>query len=93
MAIVSKAPFPRVISSVSLITGIGCWQSARWPTRNLDTLGHLVVKFTGATVAQLSGDVCVEAAPLPVLRSGCPFVSKRETVTRKLTEGRPGRND
>jgi PTS system glucitol/sorbitol-specific IIA component len=42
-------------------------------SKNLDTLGHLVVKFTGATVAQLPGDLCVEAAPLPKLELGMSF--------------------
>jgi PTS system glucitol/sorbitol-specific IIA component len=41
--------------------------------KNLDTLGHLVVKFSGATVPQLPGDVCVEAAPLPKLELGMSF--------------------
>ncbi|HLJ59512.1 MAG TPA: PTS glucitol/sorbitol transporter subunit IIA [bacterium] len=41
--------------------------------KNLDMLGHLVVKFTGATMAQLPGDVCVEAAPLPKLALGMSF--------------------
>jgi len=42
-------------------------------SKNLGALGHLVVKFTGATEAQLPGDVCVEAAPLPAIALGMSF--------------------
>lgn len=37
---------------------------------NLRELGHLVLKANGATEAELPGDVCVEARPLPQPRIG-----------------------
>lgn len=37
---------------------------------NLASLGHLVLKFNDQTSAELPGDVCVEARPLPEPRLG-----------------------
>ncbi len=37
---------------------------------NLGNLGHLVLKFNGATTPELPGDVCVEARPLPAVPIG-----------------------
>jgi PTS system glucitol/sorbitol-specific IIA component len=37
---------------------------------NLSNLGHLVMKTTGETEAELPGDVCVEAKPLPEITVG-----------------------
>jgi PTS system glucitol/sorbitol-specific IIA component len=37
---------------------------------NLAALGHLVLKANGAAEAELPGDVCVEARPLPEPRVG-----------------------
>jgi glucitol/sorbitol PTS system EIIA component len=37
---------------------------------NLANLGHLVVKANGLTEAEMLGDVCIEAKPLPRLTVG-----------------------
>ena len=37
---------------------------------NLSNLGHLVLKFNGETEAEMPGDVCVEAKPIPALELG-----------------------
>jgi PTS system glucitol/sorbitol-specific IIA component len=37
---------------------------------NLMTLGHMVLKANGATDAELPGDICIEARPLPHPRPG-----------------------
>jgi PTS system glucitol/sorbitol-specific IIA component len=37
---------------------------------NLANLGHLVLKFNGETEAEMPGDVCVEAKPIPPLKVG-----------------------
>ena len=38
--------------------------------RNLESLGHLVVKFNGRKEPELPGDVCVEQKPLVALKVG-----------------------
>lgn len=38
--------------------------------RNLETLGHLVIKFNGLSHAELPGDVCVTTGPAPQLAPG-----------------------
>lgn len=40
---------------------------------NLRNLGHLVLKASGETEAELPGDVCVEALPLPSVGVGMRF--------------------
>lgn len=37
---------------------------------NLANLGHLVMKFNGASTPEMPGDVCVEALPIPPLHIG-----------------------
>lgn len=37
---------------------------------NLANLGHLILKFNGLTEAELPGDICIEAKPLPPLEIG-----------------------
>lgn len=39
-------------------------------SENLRNLGHLVLKFNGATEVEMPGDVCVEKRPLPPLAVG-----------------------
>lgn len=41
--------------------------------QNLANLGHLVLKASGETEAELPGDVCVEALPLPSVGVGMRF--------------------
>lgn len=38
--------------------------------QNLQTLGHLVIKFNGRTEPELPGDVCVETCPTPTVTPG-----------------------
>ncbi len=38
--------------------------------QNLAALGHFIVKFSGQTVPEMPGDICAEAAPLPVVKVG-----------------------
>lgn len=41
--------------------------------QNLGALGHLVIKFNGATEPEMPGDVCAEAVPVPPLQVGMRF--------------------
>lgn len=38
--------------------------------QNLRSLGHFVVKFNGQAVAEMPGDICAEARPLPPIQPG-----------------------
>ncbi len=38
--------------------------------KNLELLGHLVVKFSGETEPEMPGDVCVEKVPIPSIEVG-----------------------
>ena len=47
---------------------------------NLSALGHLILKCNAATEAELPGDLCVEAKPLPKIYIGMPIrIEGRET--------------
>jgi PTS system glucitol/sorbitol-specific IIA component len=37
---------------------------------NLESLGHLILKFNGQTKVEMPGDICLEAKPLPPVKVG-----------------------
>lgn len=41
--------------------------------QNLANLGHFVIKFNAAAEAELPGDICAEARPLPPIEVGMQF--------------------
>ncbi|NOX61965.1 MAG: PTS glucitol/sorbitol transporter subunit IIA [Chloroflexi bacterium] len=49
---------------------------------NLGALGHLVLKCNGASEAELPGDLCVEAKPLPQIYVGMPIRIEGDNVSR-----------
>jgi len=42
--------------------------------KNLEDLGHITIKFDGATEAELPGTLYVEAKEMPIIKSGTQIV-------------------
>lgn len=44
---------------------------------NLETIGHITIRFDGSKVASLPGTLHLEALPMPVMREGMPIIFEK----------------